>query len=393
MGKDYYSILGVDRNGDDDAIKKAYKKQALKWHPDRNAGSEAASSKFKEISEAFEVLSDKNKRAIYDQFGEEGLKGGPPPGAGAQGSAGGGGFSGFPGGFPGGGAGGFPQGTTYTFSTGGPGGGRSGGFTPGDPSSIFAEFMKGMGGMGMGGGRPGGGRSAFTTFPDDDNDAMGGGGIPGMFGGFGGMPEMAGARPKRRGGAPPPSRSAPESNTPSEIIRPLKVKLEDIASGTTKKLKVTRRLLNGEQVDKTLEIVIQPGFKAGTKFRFKEEGNEREGGEPQDLVFVLEELPHERFTRDGNNLITTEKLTLLQALTGNGAETRQILALDARRPSVNIPASVVQPNSQTRVPGYGMPIRKDGQVIQKGDLIVKWEIVFPERLTSSQKEGLKKILS
>jgi DnaJ homolog subfamily B member 4 len=86
-----------------------------------------------QISEAFEVLSDKNKRAVYDQFGEEGLKGGPPADAGA---AGGGGFSGFPGGFPGGGGGasGFPQGTTFTFSTGGPGGG----FTPGDPSSIFA---------------------------------------------------------------------------------------------------------------------------------------------------------------------------------------------------------------------------------------------------------------
>jgi DnaJ family protein B protein 4 len=257
--------------------------------------------------------------------------------------------------------------------------------------------MKGMGGMGMGGGRAGGGRPAFTTFTDDGDDMMGGGGMPGMFGGFGGMPggmpggtpEMAGARPKRQ----PSGRPTPESNTPSEIIRPLKVRLEDIASGTTKKLKVTRRLLNGEQVDKTLEIVIQPGFKPGTKFRFKGEGNEREGGEPQDLVFVLEELPHERFTRDDNNLITTEKLTLLQALTGNGTETRQILALDARRPSVNIPASVVQPNSQTRIPGYGMPIRKDGQVRQKGDLIVKWEVMFPERLTSSQKEGLKKILS
>ncbi|CAG8632849.1 14578_t:CDS:2, partial [Acaulospora colombiana] len=79
MGKDYYKILGVERSADDDAIKKAYKKQALKWHPDRNAGSEEASAKFKDISEAFEVLSDKNKRAVFDQFGEEGLKGGAPP--------------------------------------------------------------------------------------------------------------------------------------------------------------------------------------------------------------------------------------------------------------------------------------------------------------------------
>lgn len=93
-----------------------------------------------QISEAFEVLSDKNKRAVYDQFGEEGLKGGPPPDTGAAGASG---FAGFPGGFPGGAsgfpgeAGGFPGGTTFTFSSGGPGG-RSSGFTPGDPNSIFA---------------------------------------------------------------------------------------------------------------------------------------------------------------------------------------------------------------------------------------------------------------
>jgi DnaJ family protein B protein 4 len=119
----------------------------LKWHPDRNAGSEEASQKFKQvrhfhfshfaslesftlhpsfqISEAFEVLSDKQKRTIYDQFGEEGLKsGGPSPGAGAGPSP----FEGF-GGFPGGG------GTTYTFTSGMPGG--SGGFSPTDPMKVF----------------------------------------------------------------------------------------------------------------------------------------------------------------------------------------------------------------------------------------------------------------
>lgn len=111
--------------------------QALKWHPDRNVGkTEEAGQKFKEVcrlympsggisltsptkvSEAFEVLSDKNKRTVYDQFGEEGLKGGgPTPGAGATGD-----FGGIPGGFP----------TTFRFSTSG---GR--GFSPTDPNSIF----------------------------------------------------------------------------------------------------------------------------------------------------------------------------------------------------------------------------------------------------------------
>ena len=116
--------------------------QALKWHPDRNAGSEEASQKFKQvssylisslrhthsfqISEAFEVLSDKQKRTVYDQFGEEGLKnGGPSPGAGAGPSA----FSGFSG-MPGSG------GTTFSFTSSGfPGG--PGGFAPSDPMKVF----------------------------------------------------------------------------------------------------------------------------------------------------------------------------------------------------------------------------------------------------------------
>jgi hypothetical protein len=132
MGTDYYKLLGVSKDASEDELKKAYKKMALKWHPDRNQGSEEASKKFKEISEAFEVLSDKQKRTIYDQFGEEGLKGGggPPPGAGAGGNP----FASFGGGgFPGGG------GSTFTF-TSGPGGGfggGGGGFNPSDPMKIF----------------------------------------------------------------------------------------------------------------------------------------------------------------------------------------------------------------------------------------------------------------
>ncbi|KAJ2711217.1 Molecular chaperone (DnaJ super), partial [Coemansia spiralis] len=124
MGKDYYAILGVSKDASEEALKKAYRKLALKYHPDRCAdgNKEAAESKFKDISEAYEALSDKEKRQIYDQFGEEGLKGGVPPGGG------GGGFPGA-GGFPGGG------GTTFSFGQGG-----FGGFNPSNPEDIFAQL-------------------------------------------------------------------------------------------------------------------------------------------------------------------------------------------------------------------------------------------------------------
>ncbi|KAI4525974.1 hypothetical protein EV122DRAFT_269643 [Schizophyllum commune] len=389
MGTDYYKLLGVDKNADDDAIKRAYKKMALKWHPDRNKGSEEASQKFKEISEAFEVLSDSNKRAIYDQFGEEGLKGGggPPPGAGGPG-----GFSGFSG-FPGGGPGGAH---TFTF-TSGPGGSSSGGFNPTDPNRIFEQIFGGgfggfsMGGMGGGmGGFPGMGgarsgrstpRRAQSMFADDDDEDM-----DGTFSGFSGMPGGMGG-----GGRPRPSQQ--KSQAPTEITRPLKVSLNDLYSGAVKHLKIGRRLLDGTTEDKVLEIQIHPGWKSGTKIRFPKAGNEQANGDAQDLVFVVEEKPHDKFKREGNDLIARVPIPLVDALTGSSNGRFVVEHLDGRKLQVPVPAGIVKPGQETTVPGEGMPIRKDGQVRRKGDLIIKWDVQFPDRLTPAQKEGLRKVLA
>ncbi len=161
--------MGVPRGADDGAIKKAYKKLAMKWHPDRvpEEDREKANAKFADIGAAYEVLSEPDKRRIYDQVGEEGLKRG-----GGDGASPGGGPGGFPGGgFPGGGfpGGGFPGGGGggggFSFNFGGGGGGGGGGGS--DPFKIFSQFFGGGGG-GMGGGR--------------------GGGFPGGGGGMGGGP-------------------------------------------------------------------------------------------------------------------------------------------------------------------------------------------------------------
>lgn len=426
MGKDYYKILGIDKSADDDAIKKAYKKMALKWHPDRNKGSAEATQKFKEVSEAFEVLSDKNKRAVFDQYGEEGLKGGPPPESFAAGGGFPPGFGGFgggsSGGFPGGSfsSGGFPGGTTFSFTSGGPGGGRGGGYAPSDPSAIFEQFMKQMGGMGgmggfggMGGGMGGFGRS--SSFDDDLFGHGGGFGGPGGFSSGGGMPGGFPNRsgPRRSGsqkrssttGGAGADRSSPSgpSQAPEEATRPLKISLNDLYTGTTKRLKVTRKLLDGTSEEKILEIEVLPGYKSGTKIRFPKAGNEIpgtggvyvNGGEPesQDLVFVIEEAPHNRFTREGNNLILKMTIPLVDALAGpTSGQAKTIEALDGKRIPVTMPSGVIKPGQRTTISGKGMPIRKGGVTGQYGDLIVQWDVKFPDSLTPSQKEGVRKVL-
>jgi len=373
MGLDYYKLLGISKTASEDEIKKAYKKMALKWHPDRNQGSEEATTKFKEISEAFEVLTDSNKRAVYDQFGEEGLKGGgrPTPGAGGPG-----GFSGF------------PSGSTFTF-TSGPGGGgggfdSSGGFAPTDPQKIFEQMFGSSFFSGRGGGG-GPGQSMFANMSMDDGSFFSG--MPG------GMPRGR-SSPSRSGTFPGRAQSNPPEK-PQEITKPLKVSLEDLYNGSVKHLKVGRKLLDGSTEDKVLDIQIQPGWKSGTKIRFPKAGNEVPPmGDAQDLVFIVEEKPHEVYKREDNNLIANLKIPLVEALAGPppGTKEKVLEFLDGRRLRVPLPFGVIKPGQQTRISGEGMPIRKDGAAKTKGDLIVNWDVVFPDSLTSSQKEGVRSVL-
>lgn len=247
--------------------------------------------------------------------------------------------------------------------------------------------MGGMPGMSSMGGMGGGARPRRTTMFDDDDDDMDGGFSSGMPGGMGngmggGMPR---SKPRRTDTQPP---TAP---TTSEISRPLKVALKDLYSGTVKHLKVGRRLLNGTTEEKVLDIQIHPGWKSGTKVRFARAGNEQPGGDAQDLVFVVEEKPDDVWSRDGNDLICKVPISLVDALTGTGGK-KTVELLDGRKIQVTVPSGVVKPGQETTVPGEGMPVRKDGATRSKGDLIVRWDVIFPDRVSASQKEGIRKVL-
>ncbi|KAF0978498.1 hypothetical protein FDP41_002318 [Naegleria fowleri] len=329
MGKDYYSILGVARNANEKEIKSAYRKLALKWHPDRNPDNKTmAEEKFKEIAEAYEVLSDSNKRAIYDQYGEEGLKGGIPS-------------SGASGGFTTGGA-------SFHFS---------------NPEDIFRQFF--------------GARSPFDSMFNmggfEDGDDFG---TSFSFG-----PRSSFFQSTQQRGP----RKAPD------VVQKVACSLEDLYKGKTKRIKITKSMLNPDgqttrKESKILTFPIKRGFKKGTKIRFENEGDQAPGIVPADVVFEIDELPHSTFQRDGNNLIYSPSISLKEALSGTVIEVK---TLDDRM--LRIPINdIVEPGYTKIVSGEGMPLSKDPD--QKGDLIIKPNIIFPRYLSNQQKEALKKIL-
>lgn len=359
MGKDYYGILGVSKSASEDEIKKAYRKMALKYHPDKNK-SPGAEEKFKEIAEAYDVLSDEKKKNIYDQYGEEGLKGG----------MGGGGGSGAPGG-------GFQQ---YEFQ--------------GDPRHIFKTFF--------------GGEDPFASMFGSSFSHDGGHGGSHMFfsshgPGSGGYEQMETDDPfiqqmnNGRGfsqfqqmshGGGGGSRKQRQDPT---ITHQLPVSLEDIFSGKTKKMKITRKVLNpdGQSThleDKVLSIDIKKGWKAGTKITFPREGDQLPNNIPADVVFVIKDKPHPVYTREGSNLKYKATITLKESLCGTTIHVPTIEGSHSRL-SVNW---VVKPGSTQILIGEGLPLPK--QPSKRGDLIVEFDVKFPTQLNKATKDILRDCL-
>lgn len=355
MGKDYYKILGLTKGSNEDEIKKAYRKMALKYHPDKNK-SPGAEEKFKEIAEAYDVLSDPKKKEIFDKYGEEGLKG-----------------------TPGGGSGG---GSSGGFGPGGPGGGSYHYTFQGDPHETFRMFFGDENPFGsffsMGGhGGPRGGMFQFGGSGgddhmdvDDDPFAHFTRGGPSTSG-FGGMSRQ----PRRKHQDP-------------AVVKDLQVSLEEVLNGTVKKLKITRKVLNpdGQSVrveDKILQIDVKPGWKSGTKITFPKEGDQTPNNVPADVVFVIKDKPHSTFTRDSQDIRYKARISLRDALCGT---TIQVPTLTGRKIPLNL-TEVIKPGSQRRIQGEGLPFAK--QPSKKGDLIIEFDIKFPDQIPIGAKEILK----
>lgn len=140
-------------------------------------------------------------------------------------------------------------------------------------------------------------------------------------------------------------------------------------------------------VEEILVIDVKPGWKKGTKITFPEKGNEMRNLIPSDLVFIIDERPHGVFKRDGNDLIVTQKVSLVEALTGC---TVQVTTLDGRTLTIPI-RSIISPNYEEIVQGEGMPITKEPS--KKGNMRIRFQIKFPSRLTTDQKAGIQQLLS
>lgn len=299
-------------------------------NPDDKDGR--AEKKFKEVSEAYEVLSDPKKKELYDAYGEDGLKDG--------------------GGMPG------------------------GGFSAQHAEDIFANFFGGGGGGFPGGGGFGGG--------------FGGGGFPGG-GGFGGHPGFGGM-PGGGGFGGQEFREPPQKQRKKapKIEQTLRLSLEELFYGTQKNFSVTRKVMrNGRQesVQETLPIDVKPGWKSGTKITFQEKGDETPTTIAADIVFTLEQKPHPQFEREGNDLVKTVKIDLNEALLGTSFS---VYTLDGKAMDVKVD-DIISPTFVKVLPGEGMPLSKSPG--ERGDLKIKFQIRFPKSLGDDQKNALRAALA
>jgi len=354
----FYDDLGVSPTATDAELKKAYKTSALKYHPDKNAHNPDAEDKFKEISHAYEILSDSQKRSIYDQYGESGLEGG---------GAGGGGMA---------------------------------------AEDLFAQFFGGGGFGGMGGMFGGGmnnrgppkARTIHHTHKVSLEDIYRGKisklalqrsiicpKCDGLGGKDGAVKRCTGCdghgmKTMMRQMGPMIQRFqtvCPACNGEGEIIR----EKDRCKQCSGKKTIVDRKVLH---------VHVDKGVRSGTKVEFRGEGDQAPGVEAGDVVFEIEQKPHARFTRREDDLLYKCEIDLVTALAGG---TIYIEHLDDRWLSIDIlPGEAIAQDTVKIIHGQGMPSFRHHN---NGNMFIQFSVNFPEKNWTQDDqafEALRKVL-
>ena len=355
--RDYYEVLGVSKGASDDEIKKAYRKLAKKYHPDMNPGDKEAEAKFKEVNEAYSILSDSEKRARYDQFGHAGVD--PNYGAGGPG----GGFGGFDmgdidlgdifGSFFGGGFGGF----------GGSASSRRNGPQKGESlrASLTISFEEAAFGCE---------KEINLNRTEECEACHGSGAEPGTTAET--CPDCRGTgvvRVQQRTGGFAFSSTAPCSRcrgTGKIIHTPCK------ACGGSGSVKKTKRVT----------VSIPAGIDDGQAISLRGQGNAgKNGGPAGDLIVAVHVKPHPQFHRDGTTVLYEQPVTFYQAVMGAELE---IPTIDGKV-KYNLPAGT-QTGTTFRLRGKGIPeLRGRG----RGDQYVTVRVQVPTSLNGEQKEALR----
>ncbi|RFU36123.1 hypothetical protein B7463_g249, partial [Scytalidium lignicola] len=339
----FYDLLGVAPTATEQELKKAYKIGALKHHPDKNAHNPDAAEKFKDLSHAYEILSDSQKRAIYDQYGEEGLEGGAAAGGMNAEDL----FSQFFGG--------------SAFGGGGLGGMFGGGMQQRGPPKArtihhvhkvsLEDIYKGkVSKLAL---------QKSIICPKCD----GRGGKEGAVKKCAGC-DGHGMKTMMRQMGPMIQRFqtvCPDCNGEGEIIR----EKDRCKACNGKKTTVERKVLH---------VHVDRGVRSGHKIEFRGEGDQTPGVQPGDVVFEIEQKPHARFQRKDDDLFYHAEIDLVTALAGGIV---YIEHLDDRWLAVDIlPGEVISPGSVKMVRGQGMPSYRHHDL---GNMYVQFDVKFPEK--------------
>lgn len=360
--RDYYEVLGVDRNAAQDEIKKSYRKLAIKYHPDKNPNDNGSEEKFKEATAAYEVLGDEQRRRMYDQFGHEGV------------AAGAGGFQGFR--------------NTTDFED------LFGGFSDIFSSDIFESFF-GFGDLFGRSGRSTARRERVIRGSDLRYDLN----LTLEEAAFGKKIEIPITRdehcPECKGtGAKPGSGpvTCPACGGTGQVSRTQG--FFTIATtcsrckGSGNVIKDYCTSCSGRGVVKKkrrIVIDIEPGFEDGTFLRLQGEGNAGPGGGPRgDLIIVIHGRPHAHFLRKGNDVICQVPISVFQAILGADIK---VPTLDGKTVKLSVPAGT-QSGKIFRLRKEGIPyLKRRG----RGDQLVKIIVKIPADLPAGDKKVLEEL--